>query len=75
MGDEEHNPLAQYEDLTVIKQVEVVKRPVSLLFIVRGARKADIIIYKKISAKQAQYVGATVFSQSRGTDLYTERGQ
>ncbi|KAF8497217.1 P-loop containing nucleoside triphosphate hydrolase protein [Russula emetica] len=30
MGDEEHNPLAQYEDLTVIKQVEVAKRPVKL---------------------------------------------
>lgn len=27
MGNEEHNPLAQYEDLTVIKQVEVAKRP------------------------------------------------
>lgn len=28
IGDEEHNPLAQYEDLTMIKQVEVAKRPV-----------------------------------------------
>jgi pre-mRNA-splicing factor ATP-dependent RNA helicase DHX38/PRP16 len=35
MGDEEHNPLAQYEDLTIIKQVEVAKRPVSPLFIAR----------------------------------------
>ena len=34
IGDEEHNPLAQYEDLTLIKQVEVAKRPVvSPLFI------------------------------------------
>ncbi|KAF8494146.1 hypothetical protein F5888DRAFT_1848304 [Russula emetica] len=43
MGDEEHNPLAQYEDLTVIKQVEVAKWPVVNM------------IYKKLSAKQAQY--------------------
>jgi pre-mRNA-splicing factor ATP-dependent RNA helicase DHX38/PRP16 len=35
MGDEEHNPLAQYEDLTMIKQVEIAKRPVGLLFIAR----------------------------------------
>jgi pre-mRNA-splicing factor ATP-dependent RNA helicase DHX38/PRP16 len=28
MGDEEHNPLSQYEDLTMIKQVEIAKRPV-----------------------------------------------
>ncbi|KAI0274006.1 pre-mRNA splicing factor [Russula aff. rugulosa BPL654] len=27
IGDEEHNPLAQYEDLTIIKPVEVAKRP------------------------------------------------
>jgi hypothetical protein len=74
MGNEEHNPLAQYEDLTVIKQVEVVKRLVSPLLIARGARIADII-YKKISAKQAQYVGVTVLFQSWGTDLYTECGQ
>jgi pre-mRNA-splicing factor ATP-dependent RNA helicase DHX38/PRP16 len=36
MGNEEHNPLAQYEDLTIIKQVEVAKRAVvSPLFIAR----------------------------------------
>jgi len=27
VGDEEHNPLAQYEDLTAIKQAEIAKRP------------------------------------------------
>jgi pre-mRNA-splicing factor ATP-dependent RNA helicase DHX38/PRP16 len=36
MGDEEHNPLAQYEDLALIKQVEVAKRPVSPLFSARA---------------------------------------
>jgi pre-mRNA-splicing factor ATP-dependent RNA helicase DHX38/PRP16 len=35
MGDEEHNPLSQYEDLTMIKQVEIAKRPVSSLFMAR----------------------------------------
>ena len=36
MGNEEHNPLAQYEDLAVLKQVEVAKRTVvSSLFSVR----------------------------------------
>jgi pre-mRNA-splicing factor ATP-dependent RNA helicase DHX38/PRP16 len=27
VGDEEHNPLSQYEDLTVAKQVEIAKKP------------------------------------------------
>jgi len=36
MGSEEHNPLAQYEDLTMIKQVEIAKRAVvGPLFIAR----------------------------------------
>lgn len=26
MGDEEHNPLAQYEDLMIVKQAEIAKR-------------------------------------------------
>lgn len=28
MGDEEHNPLAQYEDLAAIKQAEIAKKQV-----------------------------------------------
>ena len=28
MGDEEHNPLAQYEDLTALKQAEIVTKQV-----------------------------------------------
>ena len=27
VGDEEHNPLAQYDDLTVVKQAEIAKKP------------------------------------------------
>ncbi|KAH9964577.1 P-loop containing nucleoside triphosphate hydrolase protein [Russula dissimulans] len=30
MGNEEHNPLAQYEDLTLIKQAEIAKRPTKI---------------------------------------------
>lgn len=33
MGDEEHNPLANYEDLTLVKQAEMARRPVSPIFI------------------------------------------
>jgi pre-mRNA-splicing factor ATP-dependent RNA helicase DHX38/PRP16 len=38
IGVEEHNPLAKYEDLTIIKPVEVAKRPVSLFFIARASQ-------------------------------------
>jgi hypothetical protein len=27
VGDDEHNPLAQYDDLTIAKQAEIAKRP------------------------------------------------
>jgi len=47
MGDEEHNPLAQYEDLTVIKQVEVAKWPVVSSFFIS---RVDMI-YKKTIGK------------------------
>jgi pre-mRNA-splicing factor ATP-dependent RNA helicase DHX38/PRP16 len=30
VGDEEHNPLSQYEDLTVAKQVEIAKKPAKI---------------------------------------------
>ena len=34
IGDEEHNPLAQYEDLTMPKPAEIAKRPaVSPIFL------------------------------------------
>lgn len=34
MGDEEHNPLAQYEDLTMPKPAEIARRPaVSSMFL------------------------------------------
>jgi len=32
MGDEEHNPLANYEDLTLIKPAEMARRPVNIFF-------------------------------------------
>lgn len=50
MGNEEHNPLAQYEDLALLKQVEVAKRPVvSPLFSVRlrGQLTAPIRNYQQ----------------------------
>ncbi|KAH8980006.1 putative PRP16-RNA-dependent ATPase [Lactarius akahatsu] len=30
VGDEEHNPLAQYEDLTTVKQAEIAKKPTKI---------------------------------------------
>lgn len=59
MGDEEHNPLAQYEDLTLIKQVEIAKRPVVGSIVYSARTRITDNIYKKISAKQAQYVSVT----------------
>jgi hypothetical protein len=69
MGDEEHNPLAQYDDLTAAKQQlqllqqpEIAKRPaVCLLPISAVCVVIDNDVRKKISAKQAQYVCVTSF--------------
>jgi pre-mRNA-splicing factor ATP-dependent RNA helicase DHX38/PRP16 len=36
MGDEEHNPLAHYEDLTMIKQAEMTRRPAVSPIFTRG---------------------------------------
>jgi pre-mRNA-splicing factor ATP-dependent RNA helicase DHX38/PRP16 len=58
-GDEEHNPLAQYEDLNMLKQVEVaVKQTVSELHQSDVIFIHNILWKKKISAKQAQYVSS-----------------
>jgi pre-mRNA-splicing factor ATP-dependent RNA helicase DHX38/PRP16 len=52
MGDEEHNPLAQYEDLTMIKQVEIAKRPVvSPLFVARPRAWLTAIMRKYLQNK------------------------
>jgi pre-mRNA-splicing factor ATP-dependent RNA helicase DHX38/PRP16 len=54
VGDDEHNPLAQYDDLTMVKQAEIAKRPA--VRPLSMAQSAINNIYQKISAKQAQYV-------------------
>jgi pre-mRNA-splicing factor ATP-dependent RNA helicase DHX38/PRP16 len=36
MGDEEHNPLAHYEDLTMLKQAEITRRPAVSPIFTRG---------------------------------------
>ena len=69
MGDEEHNPLAQYDDLTAAKQQlqllqqpEIAKRPaVCPLPISAVCVVIDNNVRKKISAKQAQYVCVASF--------------
>ena len=52
IGDEEHNPLAKYEDLTIIKPVEVAKRAVvTLFFITRAGAKLTSSIRKYLQNK------------------------
>jgi pre-mRNA-splicing factor ATP-dependent RNA helicase DHX38/PRP16 len=38
VGDEEHNPLAQYDDLTVVKQAEIAKRAPVCPLLISAAR-------------------------------------
>ncbi len=51
MGNEEHNPLAQYEDLTVIKPVEVAKRPVASPCLLHRAHIVNSIYRKYLQNK------------------------
>ena len=45
-GDEEHNPLAQYEDLTVTKQAEIAtKQVVWLLLFVVFNESLKLLVY------------------------------
>lgn len=63
VGDEEYNPLAQYDDLAVKKEAEVAKKQV-----VSGSRQAfcqqltSSLLQKRISARQAQYVSGRLRS-------------
>lgn len=54
-GDEEHNPLAQYEDLSALKEAEIAtKQVVSIIYRLPYERVANPL-QRKISARQAQY--------------------
>ena len=54
-GDEEHNPLSQYEDLTATKEAEIASKQIvshlslAVFLVLR-------FLQKKVSARQAQYV-------------------
>jgi pre-mRNA-splicing factor ATP-dependent RNA helicase DHX38/PRP16 len=65
-GDNEHNPLSQYEDLTTSnKQAEMANKPVVSLLSHARSRVSHFYLQKKISARQAQYVCHLVFSLTR----------
>lgn len=60
-GDEEHNPLAQYDDLTSLKPVEVTHKPIVRFIAFRShlvCLNPTLLrsLQKKVSARQAQYV-------------------
>ncbi|PPQ73680.1 hypothetical protein CVT26_010766 [Gymnopilus dilepis] len=55
-GDEEHNPLAQYEDLSALKEAEIAKKQVvGNSQVYSGLELTGKFTQKKISARQAQY--------------------
>lgn len=56
-GDEEHNPLAQYDDLSVLKEAEIAKKQVVSCCCKELELQSANLLKKKISARQAQYVG------------------
>lgn len=63
-GDEEHNPLAQYEDLGVIKEAEIAtKAKVSPEFL-STVHNTYTQTQKRISARQAQYVSTQLQCRS-----------
>jgi len=49
-GDGEHNPLAQYEDLDMLKQAEMAKKQVVRIFFRISVHQAEFVVQKKISA-------------------------
>ena len=57
VGDEEHNPLAQYEDLNILKQAEIATKQTVGVFCV-SFRLMLTPLKRKISARQAQYVSS-----------------
>ena len=56
-GDDEHNPLAQYEDLNILKQAEIATKQTVSVFSV-SFRLMLTPLKRKISARQAQYVSS-----------------
>jgi len=56
VGDEEHNPLAQYEDLGALKDAEIAKKQIVSFCYEFKFQNANRCFKKKISARQAQYV-------------------
>ena len=57
-GNEEHNPLAQYEDLSVIKEAEIATKARVRPNFVSRIHNVYTRMQKRISARQAQYVSA-----------------
>jgi len=55
-GDEEHNPLSQYEDLTATKEAEIASKQIVRLSLPYTGFHALKFLQKKVSARQAQYV-------------------
>jgi pre-mRNA-splicing factor ATP-dependent RNA helicase DHX38/PRP16 len=54
-GDEEHNPLSQYEDLTATKEAEIASKQIVRSSLSRRVHALKFL-QKKVSARQAQYV-------------------
>jgi len=64
-GDDEHNPLAQYEDLTATKEAEIASK--QIVRSTPSCRVSPLVLklsQKKVSARQAQYVGRNTNSSS-----------
>lgn len=67
-GDEGNNPLAQYDDLNALKEAEIVTKQVVSAWYERLIPSGLIwvpIFQRKISARQAQYVGPFYFLSFR----------
>lgn len=60
-GDEEHNPLAQYEDLSALKEAEIATKQVVSVIFTMYLPLTDTYLQKKVSARQAQYVSCFPF--------------
>jgi hypothetical protein len=75
VGDEEHNPLAQYEDLTMVKQAEIAKRPAVRPLSMAVLRiQLTASIRKYLLNKPNTCVSCSI-SFPMQPHLYTERGQ
>lgn len=70
MGDEEHNPLANYEDLTLVKPAEIARRPVNTFF--TGGMVGSLTAFTRKSLPNKRNTSVLLFPSLHLTLIYAQ---